>query len=712
MYRYVWKGQTPLLKTLPFSGQAPNGDTIAVNSRYLIKNGTPWYPIMGEFHYSRYSCEEWERELLKMKAGGVEIVASYVFWIHHEEEKGIWNFSGNCDLHRFVALCQKHGLYVCLRVGPWAHGECRNGGFPDWLRNEGDDGVAMGLGVGKYRTNDPDYLAAVDLFYGKIAEEVSDLLWERGGPIVAIQVENEYYRCEPDTPRRLKHMLTLKEMLLRHGLRAPIYTATGWGEAAVPDGEMLPVFGGYCDAPWADTIEELPESKNFIFSPALNDPLIGTYYLAELQNGALCSCEIDKYPYLTAELGGGMQPTDHRRVVAYPQDAEALAFCKLGSGANLLGYYMYHGGTNPIGRLSTMQESKETFYPNDLPVRSYDFEAPLGEWGTPRESYDRTRRLHLFLHAWGDIVARSVPDRPSWGCQHPADGETPRVAIRHDPSTGTGFVFINNYQRKRVLRDHVHFSMALELPQETIITLSRDIKNGEQAIIPYHLPMGNAVLMRTNATPLTFIGNRYFFYTNDLPIYEFSSADETADRVGKRVAPDIITLSEWDSRHAYRFGNKLYIADCAMYEKEGVVYAEIVKDTRVVVYAETGDPQTLFLEAPSGKYEEECRVEELADGSYRLTPVYGPEGEHMMLIDYVADKAYLYDEEETLLSDWCTTGLPYCPSLAMLGNPATLHLVLTDDDLPRYFDIPRASGCRLNDVRIILRHTVEVERLA
>ena len=99
------------------------------------------------------------------------------------------------------------------------------------------------------------------------------------------------------------------------------------------------------------------------------------------------------------------------------------------------------------------------------------------------------------------------------------------------------------------------------------------IKDGEHYILPYRLPLGRAILKRTNATPLTAIGNRYFFYTDELPVYEFvgSGADSLA------TMPDIVTLSERDSRHAYRFGDRLYIADCVLYEKEGTVYAEITK---------------------------------------------------------------------------------------------------------------------------------------
>lgn len=118
---------------LPFCGTSPSGETIAANSLFLTKNGKPWFPVMGEFHFSRYDKAGWETELLKMKAGGVEIVATYIFWIHHEEEPGVWNFEGNRNLRDFLLLCRKHGLFLFLRIGPWVHGECRNGGFPDWI---------------------------------------------------------------------------------------------------------------------------------------------------------------------------------------------------------------------------------------------------------------------------------------------------------------------------------------------------------------------------------------------------------------------------------------------------------------------------------------------------------------------------------------------------------------------------------------------------
>jgi beta-galactosidase len=88
---------------------------------------------IGEFLYSRYPAAEWEDELIKIKLGGVSIVATYVFWIHHAEEEGCFRRDGDRDLRRFIELCGRHELLAIVRVGPFAHGEVRNCGFPDWL---------------------------------------------------------------------------------------------------------------------------------------------------------------------------------------------------------------------------------------------------------------------------------------------------------------------------------------------------------------------------------------------------------------------------------------------------------------------------------------------------------------------------------------------------------------------------------------------------
>src|ERR1700722_12269210 len=178
-------------------GSSPGGDTLALNNRYLMLDGKPLFPVMGEFQYSRFPAEHWEEELLKMKAGGVKIVSTYIFWIHHEEVEGQFDWSGQRDLRQFVQLAAKNGLYVWVRVGPWAHGEVRKGGLPDWL-----------LAKTKVRQNVPAYLRYVARFYGEIGRQLKGLYWKDGGPIIGAQIENEYHSHGPGKGE--EHILTLR----------------------------------------------------------------------------------------------------------------------------------------------------------------------------------------------------------------------------------------------------------------------------------------------------------------------------------------------------------------------------------------------------------------------------------------------------------------------------------------------------------------------
>ena len=107
---------------------------------------------MGEFHYSRYPDRYWEESLYKMKACGVDVVSTYVIWIHHEEEEGRYDFTGCRNLRKFLAAADKCGVLIFLRIGPWCHGEVRNGGFPDWLLQKEYEP----------RTNDERYFACVE----------------------------------------------------------------------------------------------------------------------------------------------------------------------------------------------------------------------------------------------------------------------------------------------------------------------------------------------------------------------------------------------------------------------------------------------------------------------------------------------------------------------------------------------------------------------
>ena len=137
----------------------------------------------------------------------------------------------------------------------------------------------------------------------------------------------------------------------------------------------------------------------------------------------------------------------HRRPYLYPEDAYSMAIVKLGSGSNLLGYYMYHGGTNPDGHVTTlneMQRTPATNY-NDMPVKTYDFQAPLGEFGQKNPHYYMLRKLHLFMQDWGEVLA---PMEAVFPCpQDVAKGDDSFLRWSYRTDGNSGFIFINNYER-------------------------------------------------------------------------------------------------------------------------------------------------------------------------------------------------------------------------------------------------------------------------
>jgi len=468
----------------------PAGTTIAADSQCLLRDGQPWTPVMGEFHYSRYPAAEWREELLKMKAGGIDIVATYVFWIHHEETEGDWNWAGNHDLRRFVAAAQEAGLHVIVRCGPWCHGEVRNGGLPDWL-----------VARGKARTDDPAYLASATKLYGQIAAQLRGLLWKDGGPVIGIQLENEYRGPA-------EHLLTLKKIAREAGLDTPLYTRTGWPElkTPLPFGEILPLYGVYAEGFWDRELTAMPGNywAGFHFSTLRTDANIANEALGRRETRD--APDIARYPYLTCEIGGGMMSSYHRRILVDPLDIESTTLIKLGSGSTSPGYYMYHGGTNPVGRLSTLMEDQSTAmtFWNDMPVLNYDFQAPLGQYGQVRPQYHRLRRLHLFLQSFGAALARTAVALPD---QRPAgrdDVSTLRWSARSDGRRG--FLFVNNHERGRALppKSDVQFTLAplgLTFPSRPIT-----VPTGAAFLWPFNLDLGSGVtLAYATAQPVTVL---------------------------------------------------------------------------------------------------------------------------------------------------------------------------------------------------------------
>jgi hypothetical protein len=472
------------------------GHEISVNSRSVLFDGQPVFPVMGEIHYARVPQAEWREELLKMKAGGVDIIATYIFWIHHEEIQGQWDWSGQRDLKKFLQTCQDVGLKVIVRCGPWCHGEVRNGGFPDWVQKSG----------WKLRSTDTDFLAATKILYGEIAKQLKGELWKDGGPVIGIQVDNEF----GGNPA---YLMALKKMAIDVGIDVPLYIKTGWPAMKTPPplGELLPLFGAYPDGFWSRSLKPMDgkDWENFTFKIQRTDNGVGNDTLKVEKSGDTTGTE--KYPHLTCEIGGGMPASYHRRMNYDERDVEAVVLTQLGSGSSLLGYYMYHGGQNPEGKLTTLQESTATGYANDLPVKSYDFNAPVGEFGQINPHYYWLRRLHLFLHDFGSSLATMPAFIPTNRVTKKSDTETLRWSVRSDGDSG--YVFVNNYQRLQPMPAKRDVQFKLNLPSGELVFPPKPVTvpPDEFFFLPFNLDLNGAKLIYATAQPICQHGNTFFF---------------------------------------------------------------------------------------------------------------------------------------------------------------------------------------------------------
>ena len=492
----------------------------------LMIDGRRVCPVMGEVHYSRIPADEWPAEVRKMKEGGVTIIATYIFWNHVEEQEGIFRWDGQRNLRRFIEVCQQEQLPVVLRLGPFCHGEVRNGGIPDWVFTKGC----------KTRDENPVFLGLVERLYRQIFTQVQGLQWKDGGPVMAAQFDNEYRG-------KGEYLMALKQIATRIGFDLPFYTRTGWPELAtpVPFGEMLPLYGDYADGFWERSIEETAGNyyKAFNFKAFRSSTAIATEQLGE-QKERLNKGD-EQYPYFTCELGGGMMAAYHRRPYIYPEDAYSMAIVKLGSGSNLLGYYMYHGGTNPEG-LTYLNETQRTIATNynDLPVKTYDFQAPLNEFGQKNPQYYMLRKLHLFMQDWGDVLAPMEACFPCKQDIEKGDDSFLRWAVRS--KDGSGFIFVNNYERLQNLSAKKGVRLeacGVRLPQLTIpagaicifpvniegikfataqLIAKRDGKIYLEQIkgIPTTLAIGNKVLKNLKAKgPETPVYKNYYLLTSE-----------------------------------------------------------------------------------------------------------------------------------------------------------------------------------------------------
>ena len=663
-----FKDEPLLINHLNMGGKNPKGEEINVTSRYFTRNGKPWIGVMGEFHFSRYSRENWHRELAKMKAGGITIVSTYLFWIYHEEIEGKMDFGGDNDIRAFIEECKDVGLDVVIRIGPWAHGECRNGGFPDWLLKK----------YYKLRDNNEEYLAIVKKWYQSIYNEVKGLFYKDGGNIIAVQIENEFVD-------NAEHLAKLKEIAVECGFIAPIYTVTGWNSASgakIPVDEVVPVFGGYCEAPWENHMNRLSPSPHYFFNRMRNDSAIGTDLIAKTQSDGW-QLPYERYPFATCELGGGIEVTHHRRPIIKPMDIYAVSLVKLGDGNNLVGYYMYHGGTNKIGELSTFNETKATGYPNDYPILSYDFQAPLSEYGEVREQYGLLNMLHMFVNDFGEEFAPMIAV-DSGNTVAADDTNSLRYVMRTNGKSG--FVFVNHYQRLTELADIENAVISAENVEFPPI----DVKGEVSFFMPFNMKMSDSVLEYATAQPLCKCGETYFFaeIPNIKAEYKFSKG-----------SANIVTVPFENAKYMRKLNGTVYIGGgCNLYEENGQIHS--VEDGEYICQKWNGSEFETIKIGQSAKqsnveitgvenapFEPKYKEELCIGGERKLTwkKIYVDGGYGFAEIDYVGDVAQIYADGELVADDYYYGKTWRVPCKLLYGKECYMVISEMKDDFYKEF---------------------------
>lgn len=340
--------------------------TFALGDSVFLLDGKPFQIISGELHYVRIPEAYWKDRLHKARAMGLNTVAVYCMWNMHEPEPGKWVFKGNEDVARFVKLAAEEGLWVILRPGPYVCAEWEFGGYPWWLLKDKDIQV---------RSRDPRFMKASREYLMQLGKQLAPLQITNGGPIIMVQVENEYGSFGNDTTYERQIAHDVRDA----GFTVPFFTADGdwlFKNAALPG--ILPGANGEGDpVKLKKLVNEFHDGK-------------GPYFVPEL------------YPGWLDHWGHPFVKVAADRVV---KETKGL----LDAGVSI-NFYMWHGGTNFGFMNGANYTNKEPIQPD---ITSYDYDAPLSEAGVPTEKYMALRKLIMnYLPADERAKVPPVPAAP------------------------------------------------------------------------------------------------------------------------------------------------------------------------------------------------------------------------------------------------------------------------------------------------------------
>lgn len=325
---------------------ATGAHTFRVENGKFMLDGKPFQIITGSIHYARVPRAYWRARLRMARAMGLNAITTYVFWNDHEAQPGVYDFSGDRDVAEFIREAQQEGLYVILRPGPYACAEWEWGGYPAWLLKQ--HGIVV-------RSSDPRFMEPARRWLLRLGQELAPLQVGRGGPILAVQVENEY----GSFGKNHAYMEQIHHALVDAGFKQSLlYTADGPEELA--DGSL----------------PELPAVINLGPGEAKN----GFDLLHRLRPDG---------PFMVGEYWDGWFDhwgEKHHTTNAQKQAAELDWILRQGYSINL---YMFHGGTS-FGWMNGANYDGKNYQPD---VTSYDYDAPLDESGRPTAKFALFRQV-------------------------------------------------------------------------------------------------------------------------------------------------------------------------------------------------------------------------------------------------------------------------------------------------------------------------------
>lgn len=329
---------------LPHRAMAAERESFAAGKNTFLLDGKPFVVKAAEVHYPRIPRPYWEHRIKMCKALGMNTLCLYVFWNIHEQKEGVYDFTGQNDVAEFCRLAQKNGMYVIVRPGPYVCAEWEMGGLPWWLLKKKDI---------RLRERDPYFLERVRLFEKEVGKQLAPLTIENGGPIIMVQVENEYGSYGEDKP----YVSEIRDIVRQSGFDKVALFQCDWASNFTRNG-----------------LDDLIWTMNFGTGANIDNQF---RRLKELR---------PESPLMCSEFWSGWFDKWGARHETRPADDMVAGIDEMLSKGISFSLYMTHGGTS-FGHWAGA--NSPGFAPD---VTSYDYDAPINEWGLPTEKYWTLRR--------------------------------------------------------------------------------------------------------------------------------------------------------------------------------------------------------------------------------------------------------------------------------------------------------------------------------